>query len=293
MSALFIVTTNGQTASKWLARSLNLHPEICCSHGTLRLPTCFTYSREYTAEEIKSAFMDEKRRALSLEKIFDELIGYSPQSKVFGNVHMFNLRHLHENLNGISSDYLKEIVVMDLVRHPISLIRSSAANMLDQSNNNSERKKYLVDVMKLNKDLYAEFSEKFDLDLTNYAVLAFMAGVMTLYSLDINLKLEIPRGERVQMERLTTNPEDYKAFVKRIAQNVVGVSNEYIKEVFTQQRTNIHVVGERSDTPEDIFNGWEKWQQALFLRVISRTSVLSQYQNMGYSFPDACNEAGP
>ena len=201
---------------------------------------------------------------------------------------MFNLRHLHENLNGISIDYSKEIVVMDLVRHPISLIRSSAANMLEQSSNNPERKKYLVDVMKLNKDLYTAFSQKFDLDLTNYAVLAFMSGVMTLYSLDINLKLEIPRGERVQMERLTTNPEDYKAFVKRVSQNEVRVSDEYMNEVFSQQRTNIHVGAERSDAPEHIFNGWAEWQQPLFLEVLSRTSVLPKYQSIGYSFPDAC-----
>lgn len=284
----FIVTTNGQTASKWLAQTLNLHPDVCCGHGTPRVPICFTYEREYKDEEITLALEDEIRRELTLEKIFNEYKDAFPKASWYGNVHMFNLRHLQHNIETKGLNHIQSLNVADLVRHPVSLIRSGTANMIAQSKFNPMRVNYLHQVMELNIDLYSEFSRKYKLNLQDVEVLAFLSSVMTLFSLDLNLKIEIPNdGKRIMMEEMTTNRGYFKDVFEFLTNGELECSEEYLDSVFSQKPVNPHHqnnVSQLVTKEEKIFEEWPKWKKEIFQEVLERTQVKQGYERLGYHF---------
>ena len=216
-AAYFLVTTNGHCASKWLAASLDLHPEIVCSHGPAAHPLCMQHDREYTDADMSRILAEEHRKLMPLDLLFEELERVGP-ARCYGNVHLFNLRQLAENVAAHPPS--RRFKVVDLVRHPVPFVRAGTANMLRQARSNPARLAYLVGVRARNEDLYREFAERYALELEDIATLAFMANVMTLKSLAINMGLH-HADRRVTMESVTRDAGAFRALVVDLAEGVV------------------------------------------------------------------------
>jgi hypothetical protein len=94
------------------------------------------HDSEYTDQDFKDLMADEFRKNISVDDLFAELEAHA-WGRCFGNVHHFNLRQLVSNLRSTPSN--RDILVFDLVRHPVSVVNSGTHNMIRQANHNLMR----------------------------------------------------------------------------------------------------------------------------------------------------------
>ena len=122
----FLLTAVGNCATKWLAKVLDLHPQVICTHGPVRPPLSRVFDRDYTKLEQIRIKQDEARcRAMTLDEVFAELRGLG-DAAAYGNAQMYALRPLVEALRrGAPAAGLQ---VCNVVRHPVSWVESAAHN---------------------------------------------------------------------------------------------------------------------------------------------------------------------
>jgi hypothetical protein len=276
----FFITTNGHSASRWVAQTLNMHNNIICSHSPARVSIAMAYDHAYTDHEFKLIMSDEIRKNIPVDNLLDELeeIG---EAACYGNVHLFNLRQLQDNLKKYDSK--KKFLIVDLLRHPVSFVNSGTYNMIRQARYNIDRLDYLKNVYLRNKRLYDDFSAKHKLELGNLQTLSFMANVMTLKSLAINMQItNVDR--RITMEKVTNCKEEYGRFVNFISQGKREVDDQYIDAVFRTKAINKHKTEKAPTSAKEIYNAWEGWKKDFFKLLIELTCLDQHYNTFGYDF---------
>jgi len=277
----FFITTNGNSASRWLAQTLNMHPEIICSHSPAKLAISMSYDRAYSDIEFKKIMEDENRKKIPVDILLDELeqIG---EAICYGNVHMFNLRQLRENTRNNKNK--KCFRVVDLVRHPVPFVQSGTSNMLRQAQYNNDRLNYLKNVYYRNRELYDDFASVYKLDFNKVHVLSFMANVMTLKSLSINMRIhEIDR--RITMETITSDKLEYQNLVNLITEGEVYADNRWLSNVFSTNAVNTHKIKKKFSEPKDIYSYWDNWQKDFFDLLVEISKIDQYYSTaFGYDF---------
>ena len=275
----FFLTTNGHTASKWIAGVLSKHPDIICSHGAASLDYSTKHHSEYTEKEMILQMKEEWRKDNPIDSLLEEIEVRFPNKKIIGNVHLFNLRQFNNNLEKNKSQ--KFPVVIDIVRHPISFVQSGFYNILRQCEFNPERIKYLYDIRELNKNLFEKYSSKYELDLNDLKILSFMANIMTMKSFQINFSLH-QYSQRFKMEDLTSNKESLIALIKLISANSIEITENYLSEVFKSKKSNSHDLNKIERTEKDKYNNWEVWQKEMFKELLNLTNCKNYFEQMGY-----------
>lgn len=274
----FFITTNGHSASKWVAKTLNLHKDIVCSHSPAKIQLSMAHENEYSDDEMEQIMADEYRKKISVDILLDELVEIE-NAKCYGNVHLFNLRQLQENLN--NNTPVKYFRVVDLVRHPVSFVHSGTYNMIRQAKHNKNRKKYLINVYHRNMKLYNDFSLNHSIDLNRLDTLAFMANVMTFKSLTINMQIQNV-DQRIRMEDITTSREKYRSLVNLISDGKVKADAQYLDAVFGTMATNKHKPSNKSTRVEEIYNRWDQWKKEFFDLLVEMTEIDKYYSTFGY-----------
>jgi len=249
----FFITTNGNSASRWLAQTLNMHPDIICSHSPARISIAMAYDHGYSDSEFKEIMQDESRKKIPTDILLNELeqIG---KVRCFGNVHLFNLRQLRENID--KNNHEKEFRVVDLVRHPVSFVQSGTYNMIRQGQYNTDCITYLNNVYYRNKKLYDDFAPSYKLDFNDLYTLSFMANVMTLKSLSINMQIH-EVDDRITMEAITTNKTEYQRLVSFISGGEVCADDQYLNAVFSTKAVNKHKIRKKQIGYKEIYDSWD------------------------------------
>jgi hypothetical protein len=124
---LFLVTSPGYTATKWLAWALDLDPRVACSHSAGLPPE----PRSYTASELKQLVRDKftARDDLSLDAWFAPLVTEADAQglSAMGNVHRYNLTALRRNQGRFEGK--RDFAAMNVVRHPVPWLESGARQL--------------------------------------------------------------------------------------------------------------------------------------------------------------------
>ena len=269
----FFITTNGNSASRWLAQTLNMHPDIICSHSPARISISMSYDHAYSDNEFRKIMGDEYRKRIPVDMMLDEL-EQTGEALCYGNVHMFNLRQLRENTS--QNKTKKCFRVVDLVRHPVPFVQSGTSNMLRQAQFNSDRLKYLESVYFRNRELYDDFASIYELDFNDLNVLSFMANVMTLKSLSINMQIQ-DVDHRITMESITKDKMVYRNLVDIISEGEVSADDQWLSDVFSTNAINRHKVGKRFSEPKEIYNGWANWQKDFFDLLVEISRIDRHY----------------
>lgn len=125
MTALFLVTSPGYTATKWLAWSLNGRPGVYCNHSA----GSDVLHREYTLEELASLAADkhERRDETPLDDFFARLLERAGGAAAAGNVHRYNLTALNRNLARFGRP--RPFRAVNLLRHPVPWVESGARQL--------------------------------------------------------------------------------------------------------------------------------------------------------------------
>lgn len=118
----FFVTSYGRTATLWLTRALNSHPDIQCSHG----PSLYHDADPDGKHEGEEDFVQVQKTAasfyaLSLQEILSAL-GSNTHKRCVGNVHAYTASNL--NIKRIAEPASPPLRTVNLLRHPVTRIDS-------------------------------------------------------------------------------------------------------------------------------------------------------------------------
>jgi hypothetical protein len=116
----FIVTSEGRTASFWLAAALHAHTDIVCGHSKQRPPIPnYSEQEQVTPELLKRVYDDLSRLPVAIDEYYD-IVEQAGAAKVYGTVHAFSVREAHQR----TSQMRRRYVLAHLTRHPVSRISS-------------------------------------------------------------------------------------------------------------------------------------------------------------------------
>lgn len=275
----FLVTSRGQTGSRWLGRALDRHPDIACSHGPFPLDVALDYDHEIDPDR-RRALRDEVNRrigSLGVDGALDELTAHAAEPFV-GNVHMFSLRQLGADLQ--RRPLREPLQLANLVRHPVTWLHSAAANhrwLIENVESQARQRRRQYDA---NRELFDRFTRPHGVDPTQPDVLAFL-GCCFVGIADMAWELSHATVHQVRMEQVTSDATTLATLVHHLTQGQVLADHRFLERVYDVGAINRHATGPRLSA-EERFGSWAPWQREAFSLAVSRPGVRSRYEDVGY-----------
>jgi len=282
----FIVTSHGWSASHWFAVALDTHPEVFCFHSALHL---HARGDDTSEEHLKNITKDHSqavnsREDLSIDVAFDQIMDRAkdPKIRIFGNVHTYRLRDLPALKEKFPAP--REHRVMNLIRHPVSLINSGFGQLRTFAEWDIFTLVESVASLQINLFELDRTVKKHKLNLTEPNVYMFMGACQHLYHLARDQHIG-PESPTIIMERLTTDTEYYAEIIRGLTAGEIECSKEYLNEVFALGAKNKHAQNKKStNTPAQQFAAWDSWQRDVFLIAFRDSGLKDLYARHGYDF---------
>ena len=284
----FIVACMGHSGSTWLAKSLNKHPDIVCSHAfqpppfsIVDHPSLLELKATLTPEEYQSRHDSAARRVrtLPLDMLFDELMCFE-EARAYGNVHMFNLRSLQNSVKKFPPS--KSIRVANLIRHPVPWLDSRAGCFNDFLVRASSTRKFFHQKYIDREELLSPLVSMYGLDLEDSETLAFLAAASDLAGLYLEVEVW-PDIWFIKMENLTRDRETFAHLVGEITAQTVTADAQYLDAVFTGGKENVHSRNTGKD-PEERYANWSEWQKHAYEAMTKPFNLAEIYGKFGYDF---------
>lgn len=272
----FMVTCAGMSGSKWVASSLNKHPEISCSHSAGRHKI---YNRNYTDEEIKDILEVERSQfdaKVLLSDIFSTIEG---DKNIQGNVHAFRLYRLKEAIKNDKKSPLFRLA--NLVRNPINVTLSRAAMFTQMCVNDKSVRERVEDTFKKNINLFSPIVEQYKLDTKDYYVLSFFDAVLGMQKLSDELR-DNPDVYHVKIEDLKS-PTHFIKLVDFLASGKIQTTMELATQITSSPAINSHTKSAVKSLKEK-YNSLENWKKEALKIGFEKTDILEQYKKLNYNF---------
>ncbi len=294
MSKRFIVTSHGWSASNWLAYALNLHPDIVCSHSARNL---LADEKGMNSDENLKKHLAElhkgylSRQERPLDTAYNEIIAMGP-AEMHGSVHVYRLRDLPVVVErfGVPEQVFS---VMNLVRHPISLVWSGYGQFKELFKYDLNELHWTSGkVLREGRTFLYQLAEKYSLNVGELENLAFIGASVVLGS----LRLDLDALERIQqlpcfnflghikMEEVTRKPERLSETIDLLSEDVINANGPYLKKVYDAGVINEHKQDKNKFDPEARYNQFSSWQRETFQYFFDKYNLQSAYEQIGYQF---------
>jgi hypothetical protein len=277
----FIVACYGLSASNWFAHALNSHPEITCTHSEESLLAADNiHSNKRLAETVRERYQARiTRRHKTIDQFFVDIIDKGNTS-VCGGVHTHRLSDLQIIENQSQSQiYFK---LMNLVRHPVSLVNSGAGHLGDLLVFDIYMMSGLLGSIHNESEFFFKLANDFQLNLMDKEILTFIGGCTNLFDLGNDYKTSY-KPMPIQMEMLTSDRDYYKEMVSTLVQNKIELTDQYLDQVFQIGTVNQHKRNAIKHASE-YYSEWQPWQKECFRYCLNKSGILSHYINFGYDF---------
>jgi len=261
---LFAIVSWGATATWWLSRVLNSHPDIFCVHALnntwnrykkRKIPTFSNNPLRYYWKGFVKRIQSSNPSLEYLRNIFLQSTGYS----LGGDIHGIPLRDV-QNLKLILKDYFNAVVI---VREPIARLKSQLSlyrSFGDVRAYDATQGEAII----LNK--------KIVLPEKSYQNKLFVQGVNLLNS----IKKETEFGKIFRAEDLTINESSLDSLIKEISNNTLEVHIEWLSQVLKTKRINKHKVKEFE---------FKDWEIEVIKSLVDKKSW-ELYSKLGYQKPN-------
>lgn len=324
----FLVTSQGLAASAWLASSLNLHPKITCAMGIDHPLVSMRYY--YNADEIeqRSASISDlgpimhgfysdvlrqhfKQRLVlagvvmntdlvrenpirNLQKMYDELQWYEPQSRYYGNVHVCFALQALEYLR--ESPLARDVTLVNLIRHPVPRTEAAIKGVLSIATKykDSDWHTGITEGMDAVVDTHAErrreIEKRFRVDFSdkrNRAVLYsyYVAIHNDAWAGEIT---SVPEACHVTIERLMTDRDYFAWLVSELTDGEQVADGAFLDKIHSAEhlQSGRHTgrgQGRALDSRSQ-FDAWSDWEKFEFRQAMERLNLKSVYAPFGYDF---------
>ena len=268
MANIFYISSWGGTATHWLAKSLDSHPEIICYHGRRTWPQ---YSACHEQSEQEKPGSQER----SPMDFANDLKAQSEQGRVIGSIHGYHGLAMSTPVRALGGRFAVS------TRHPVlrtaSLHRHHYLKVLDENNPGQLGslnffKNYAQSHAQTIQSIVSRTNIKFDLSELVYLWVATGAA-----GFDVECN-KLSDKHIFKMEEYTQDKDYYKEMFCFLTQNKISCDDSYLENVFNRGKTNVHRSNRNSAEQE--FLSWSESQQALFKILFVDHSEM--YKSMGY-----------
>lgn len=273
----FFVTSYGRTATLWLTRALNLHPDIACNHG----PSLYR-------SEGEEDFIQAQRNAslfytLSLKDILTSIDANSNKQCV-GNIHAYTASNL--SIKRQAESDAPPIRTVNLLRHPVTRIDSFWRRFQYERTLNSPTTQW-IDEESMKQPRYQqvlkELRRHHDVMIGSFDERAFFFAVMQMSTDAGDLPINVPH---IVSERLVADIDYFSYVFELLAGKNFSISTEYLRNVSDLGKLNAAKGGGRSAI--QVFEEWQPWQCTLFLLVLrDHPALQAAYPSFGYCLPSS------
>lgn len=282
--AYFLITSHGQTATRWLATVLNTHPEIFCTHGYSYPPQApdahdLTHDEKTKIAEISAA----RFWKLSIHDFIYELKS-STSKKYIGNVHAYMYGYLMDSLKPWNLFNIQEsLKIMNMVRHPVTRIESAfkcwSAGQTETStssfvdNDFYNRCTHITDYLSQKHNISYNVTERF-------------FTVALLQAEDIAKDVLRAKNDdifQVAFEDITTKTDTLVKIIQTISNGDLTLTTEQARSMLSTQALNKHNNNGRS-SPAAQYEAWQPWQQDAFKFICEAHNLPELYSGFGYDF---------
>lgn len=289
----FIVTCHGWSASNWTAHSLNLNPNILCTHSARNV---LADDKELQSNKNLKEHINQlqkgynQRQGRSLDIIYDEIEAFGDANN-YGSVHVLRMRDLpviYEKY-GVS---IRSFKVVNIVRNPVDLVWSGYGQFKDLFRYDINELHWTTGkVIRQALEFVNYIGKKYNIYIGDFENLAFIGACAILESLKLDLKAyskvgtikNIDFSGTFQMEEITSNKLIYQEFL-----NSLGLSSssaeDYLDDVFKTGIVNKHKSDSKKLSSFERFHEFLPWQKEVFLYFFNLHDLKKPYESFGYNF---------
>lgn len=276
----FLVTSQGVSATRWIAFALASHPKVFAAHGHFTIDSVVAgkFEQEKAKDDTGALSLGNAARELyetnDIDAIFAAYRSAHPEAEAYGNVHSYTLDGLIKGQLKNSADSEK-FAIANVVRHPVSyieshfsLVRKAEAHLDVYRNYESQ----------LFPQALAEFRELFLVDCPDFR--EFLAFAVSCYSVRIVARdLGYETFEHYRMESLTSDSAALAAFCEILTGLVY--SQEELSSLIAAGAINRHRKQATRADEREIYDGWAKWKKDIAAVMISE-ATLKKFEKAGY-----------
>lgn len=273
----FLVTSYGRTATYWIAKNLNQHPDIVCSHGP-SLPPVLPHNKKQPLD----SYVLEMHKNLDVflkTPVKEVLSGIRDlgRGKVYGNVHGYSANSvdiMFENNSIAQSD----LSVVNIIRHPITRIESFKNRFHYELTYNtyfkSQADGYIQDMV--DRKLLDFLATKYNMDFSLDTMLFLYSLCLVAFNDKLDLESNIIS---IPMERLTKDPEVFCWMFNILTYPEVKIDSKYLANVYSTERSNVLT---KEQTSVETYSSWDGWMQAAFKFVMKKYDFSRMYNRLQY-----------
>lgn len=280
---LFFVASRGLTATTWYRNALNSHADIFCSHGRDRPERGIETDEllknpNYRLDRLE---YEQWQREADIDAYIMDLITASNGETVIGNVHGYVLIELMDKL---SSSTHADVVVANMVRHPITFTESYTSLVNHRIHDFPEKFKAEHNKCALvNEALFMSYGiDKDDLGLTG-----FVEACQALQKSVDELKMYPVYA--IKMEEIVSDRKYFLDALSYLTKNIVEYDEEDIDKVYSSKRINSHQDKHKSfqanilaqNQSLDIWKQWAGKKKEIFLDMFNEDAI-KLYSDYGY-----------
>lgn len=268
----FIITSYGGSGTNWLSKNINsIRGVLCTQH---------IYNLEFKNGPIKTSIND----ATSIEEYFNKINFFKLYpTKALGNVHGFSYAKIASEAKSI-----KNLTVVNLIRHPISRIESGyMTNILleadkrrfNKEHNQIDKYNAIINESEYYNKIIAKYGASIFHDYKNILFLQVLARQDKAYE-DMRMCVEdnIPQ---VRFEDITKDPRALTELVSKISGGSVILSEKEANHMINKPPLNNH--HNISLSSEQKYVSWQDWKKYAFLLHLQQNNKRELYELLGYS----------
>lgn len=276
MTAYFLVTSYGRTATTWLAHTLAQLDGVSVSHGPLPIPIT-TEGPKHPSVADQHRFLNELPK-ITLAQYLETLRQAQPDARVVGNVHAFTAGDLASRKN---EKLPQPLGTMNITRHPITRVESFHRHWMREAAESPDY--HAVE----NKNFYnSEFCQWISQrlpkvqDLSPESTTTFLRATATVLATDRS-ELELEPNQIMAMERLTREPEAFQSLLRLVTQDSIPIENSFIESAIESDAKNKSTGN--TATSKQTWESWADWQRSAFRLTANALEVsLEKYQRLHY-----------
>jgi len=253
---LFAIITWGSTATSWISKILNHHPEIFCVH---ELALVLEQSKLFSSNDFWDKFDPID---------YMKIVARTSHHDVKGDVHSFRPEHIPQ----LKEYFGKNFTSVVIEREPISRLKST---MVMHNSQISKGYKFF-DTRLVNYTILRE--KKIQLPKSNYKNKLFVKAVNALNTIEDETDYNC--GTMYRMEDLISDPKHLRSLIEEISSGRLDKDDDYADDLLNKMiktpPANIRASKEEIE--------FEDWQIDVIKKVVNE-KAWKLYSELGYDKP--------
>jgi hypothetical protein len=297
---LYVISSQGRTATTWLSVALNLHPDIACAHGS-EFPLAIRDAEHIAQRDSKKvSYAPDGGRVdpgrLDREKIARDEGAWGLAGARLGNASLTSIIADARRQTSVKAIALVHVISayelryrikfegfagtirrVNLVRHPITRVASYAAHFKEAWQGYGSFTNWILGFRNTEMGrTWIDRCRQMGADPDMSEDLLWIVALCWIENDFNDLEMDIPH---IPYERVVGDPDYFYWFLRQVFGRDIDFPPAYLDQV--RNLRSVNVTAQRRSAPE-IFWNWKSWQRNAFELFLIEHRLRQRYRPFQY-----------